>query len=278
DVCSSDLRTCDSIALFRLAFATATPHGLTSPHIANSQAHSSKGTLSPLLRRLQRFVCKRFQVLFHSPPGVLFTFPSRYLSAIGLLGVFRLTRWSWQIHTGFLGPRATWDTSRAIGTFRLRGWHPLWRGFQSTSSMFRCHACGTAVPLRSPATPNTQRLPAITRVRFGLFRVRSPLLTESRLFSLPVGTEMFHFPTFPLPALYIQAGVTRSRCHAQRGFPIRKSSDQSSIISSPRLIADLYVLLRLQKPRHSPFALRNLMTKFAQRTSKINFARSMNRH
>ena len=28
------------------------------------------------------------------------------------------------------------------------------------------------------------------------------------LFSLPVGTEMFHFPTFPHPALYIQAGVT----------------------------------------------------------------------
>src|SRR6476646_4743188 len=38
----------DSIALFGLAFATASPHGLTSPHNANSQAHSSKGTLSPL--------------------------------------------------------------------------------------------------------------------------------------------------------------------------------------------------------------------------------------
>src|SRR6201996_3472319 len=35
-------------ALFRLAFATATPHGLTSPHATNSQAHSSKGTPSPL--------------------------------------------------------------------------------------------------------------------------------------------------------------------------------------------------------------------------------------
>ncbi len=106
-----------------------------------------------------------------------------------------------------------------------------------------------------------QRLPAITHDRFGLFRFRSPLLTESLLLSLPVGTEMFHFPTFPLPALYIQAGVTRSSCNAWRGFPIRKSSDQSSIISSPRLIADLYVLLRLQMPRHPPFALRNLMTK-----------------
>jgi hypothetical protein len=28
------------------------------------------------------------------------------------------------------------------------------------------------------------------------------------LFSLPVGTEMFHFPTFPPTALYIQAEVT----------------------------------------------------------------------
>src|SRR5438094_8419217 len=37
----------DSNALFRLAFATATPHGLTSPRSTNSQAHSSKGTPSP---------------------------------------------------------------------------------------------------------------------------------------------------------------------------------------------------------------------------------------
>src|ERR671914_838919 len=39
-------RACDSNALLGLAFATATPHGLTSPHTANSQAHSSKGTPS----------------------------------------------------------------------------------------------------------------------------------------------------------------------------------------------------------------------------------------
>ena len=62
--------------------------------------------------------------------------------------------------------------------------------------------------LVGPTTPYLQRLTAITQIRFGLFRVRSPLLTESLLFSLPVGTEMFHFPTFPLPALCVQAGVT----------------------------------------------------------------------
>jgi hypothetical protein len=62
--------------------------------------------------------------------------------------------------------------------------------------------------LNRPTTPEQQRLVAITLPGFSLFRFRSPLLTESRLLSLPVGTEMFHFPTFPPHALYIQARVT----------------------------------------------------------------------
>src|SRR5207342_1277756 len=41
-------RARDYIALFGLAFATASPHGLTSPRTTNSQAHSSKGTPSPI--------------------------------------------------------------------------------------------------------------------------------------------------------------------------------------------------------------------------------------
>jgi hypothetical protein len=61
---------------------------------------------------------------------------------------------------------------------------------------------------RGPTTPNMQRLTAVTHARFSLFRFRSPLLTESRLLSLPVGTEMFHFPTFPPLALCVQARVT----------------------------------------------------------------------
>ncbi|KAI5424419.1 hypothetical protein KIW84_030563, partial [Lathyrus oleraceus] len=66
-------------------------------------AHSSTGTRSepqllPLLGSL------RFHVLFHSPPGVLFTFPSRYYFTIGHPGVFSLARWSLLIHTGFHVP------------------------------------------------------------------------------------------------------------------------------------------------------------------------------
>ena len=46
-------------------------------------------------------------------------------------------------------------------------------------------------------------------MRFSLLRFRSPLLTESLLFSLPAGTEMFHFPAFPPHTLCIQMRVTR---------------------------------------------------------------------
>src|SRR5699024_2322516 len=55
------------------------PHGgLTSPRTAHSPAHSSTGAPSPLLRLLWRIGSTWFQVLFHSPPGVLFPIPSRY--------------------------------------------------------------------------------------------------------------------------------------------------------------------------------------------------------
>jgi len=72
-----------------------------------------------------------------------------------------------------------------------------------------CHSLlGRQPQLNGPTTPRTQRLPAITRTRFSLIRFRSPLLAESRLFSLPVGNEMFHFPTFPPLTLCVQVRVT----------------------------------------------------------------------
>ena len=65
-------------ALFRLGFPSAP--ALLCLNLAtygNSQVHSTKGTPSPN-NGLRPLVSLRFQVLFHSPPGVLFTFPSRY--------------------------------------------------------------------------------------------------------------------------------------------------------------------------------------------------------
>lgn len=120
--------------------------------------------------------------------------------------------------------------------------------------------------LSGPTTPHMQRLSAITHVRFGLFRVRSPLLTESLLFSFPMGTEMFHFPTFPPTALCVQAEVARHDSGFFRGFPIRRSPDRSSFTSSPGLIAGYNVLHRLLMPRHPPIALSSLL--FTTRCSR----------
>ena len=161
--------------------------------------------------RLSRLVGTRCQVLFHSPPGVLFTFPSRYSSAIGHQGVFRLSGWSRQIHTEFHGLGATWEHVREKLSFRVRGSHPLRTDHPRPLRL--THAFITAAPFggrrnTDPTTPHTQPPPGITWKRFSLIRFRSPLLTESRLFSLPVGTEMFHFPTFPPHALCVQARVT----------------------------------------------------------------------
>src|SRR6266699_4306272 len=161
--------SCDSFALLGLAFATASPHGLTSPHNANSQAHSSKGTLSPQQVRLQRIVGTRFQVLFHSPPGVLFTFPSRYSSAIGHQGVFRLTRWSWQIHGRVQGSAATREHSPdRPDTFAYRTITVYGAAFQRlrlAPGFITARPAGRPVHKR-PTTPNTQPLPSITRARF----------------------------------------------------------------------------------------------------------------
>src|SRR6201982_2267501 len=70
---------CDSDALFRLAFATATPHGLTLPHTVTRRLILQKArghfTLAEA-RTLPRLVGTRFQVLFHDPsPGCFSPFP-----------------------------------------------------------------------------------------------------------------------------------------------------------------------------------------------------------
>ena len=121
-------------ALFRLAFATAPPlKGLTSLPTTTRWLIKQKArrhqVLSKLSTRLRLIVGIRFQVLFHSPPGVLFTFPSRYLSTIGHRGVFSLTPWAALIHTGFLVSRATRVPVRGDACISCTGLSPstVWR-------------------------------------------------------------------------------------------------------------------------------------------------------
>ena len=65
-------------ALFRLALASAPDlQSLTSLHNATRRSVLQK-VQGRALTTLPLLVNTWFQVLFHSPPGVLFTFPSRY--------------------------------------------------------------------------------------------------------------------------------------------------------------------------------------------------------
>ena len=116
---------------------------------------------------LRLLVDLRFQVLFHSPLGVLFTFPSRYLSSIGHKGVFSLGEWSPQIPSGFHVSVGTQDTPRAFDVFEYGAITLSRQTFQTVTLTSR-------VPHRGPTTP-----PTIACKRFGLFRVRSPLLAKS---------------------------------------------------------------------------------------------------
>ena len=73
-----------------------------------------------------------FQVLFHSPPGVLFTFPSQYCSTIGHQVVFRLGGWAPRLPIGFHVSDGTLDTANPFSCFTYKtvtsfGWasHPI---------------------------------------------------------------------------------------------------------------------------------------------------------
>ena len=126
------------IAHLRLAFATA-PHLKCLTLLLNV-------TRWPVLQKVRshtnnvllQLVSAGFQVLFHSPPGVLFTFPSRYWFTIGHSLVFSLAGWSRLIQTGFLVSRPTQVSSLSSLSFRVRGSHPLSLTFPCDSSMILC--------------------------------------------------------------------------------------------------------------------------------------------
>ena len=76
--------------------------------------------------RLHPFASKRFHVLLNSLFKVLFNFPSRYLSAIGLVPVFSL-RWSLPPVLSCIPKQLdSKDNSRRRTASLLRALHPLW--------------------------------------------------------------------------------------------------------------------------------------------------------
>ena len=99
-------RRATHVAVLKTRFRCGSLHSLTSPRIVTRWLILQKARRHTawVLRLL---VGARFQALFHSPLGVLFTFPSRYWFAIGRGRVFSLGGWSPLLRAGFHVPRAT---------------------------------------------------------------------------------------------------------------------------------------------------------------------------
>ena len=119
-----------------------------------------------------------------------------------------------------------YSSSLLASAFHIRGYHPLWPDFPDRSARHR-------------------RL-----IVTGLLRVRSPLLAESRLISVPPGTEMFQFPGFALQAYVFSMQYGRSR-----GFPHSDTSGSELVCQLPEDFAGYRVLHRLLPPRHPPRTL-----------------------
>ena len=97
--------------------------------------------------------------------------------------------------------------------------------------------------------------PGMHAFRFGLFRFRSPLLTESLVVFSSSGYLDVSVHRVPFHTLWI--GVWMSGvCPA--GFPHSDISGSSDICSSPKLFAAYHVFHRLLVPRHPPCALSSI--------------------
>ncbi len=166
---------------------------------------------------------------------MLFTFPSRYWSTIGLIRVFSLAGWSRRIRAGFLVSRVTQDAAM-LGLASCTGLSPsvtpFSKGFHSPSQ------CNVAVlqPHCGVATTVVWALPRSLATTGGIIK----------LFSLPEGTKMFQFPSLAPPM---------GRQARRLGLSHSEIRGSMAICAYPRLVAAYHVLHRLNEPRHPPFAL-----------------------
>ena len=192
---------------------------------------------------LPQFVSARFQGLFHSPSGVLFTFPSRYLFTIGHGLVFSLARWSSQIPAGLHVSRRTWDPFRAFrsfayGAITLSGGAFLHPSARSSGPTSRSHNPGRTYSSGLGCSDFARRY---SRNRYcflflQILRCFSSLGIASHAYVFSMG-----FRRFP-----------------GEGFPHSEIPGSTVVCTFPRLIAACRVLHRLPVPRHPPYALSNL--------------------
>ncbi len=144
----------------------------------------------------------------------------------------------------------------------------LLRNLPNEPSQFRlqdCHLLWSAVPGRSTIVmvcnssalrPDRPYNPLVQARRFGLFRVRSPLLAESLTCFLFQWVLRWFTSPRSLPPTY---GFSRGYLGmTQGGLPHSEIAGSKPVCGSPTLIAADHVLHRLLAPRHSPYALSSL--------------------
>ena len=144
--------------------------------------------------RAAPYVAVRFQALFTPLPGVLFSFPSRYLVRYRSRDVFSLgSRFLPASH----GNTKPWYSAPRRGPpwFRLRGCHPLRRAIPGHFGYHGSARWGSNPQpwSRNPSYPHGYPVGDW----FGLSPFRSPLLRGSLLLSFPPPTKMFPFGGFP---------------------------------------------------------------------------------
>ena len=124
-------------------------------------------------------------------------------------------------------PRLTQVSASSLDGFRLRACHALWIHFPEDSTNGWIDNSTVADPT-TPAAPKCNG--------FGLFRFRSPLLSESRFLYFPPGTEMVHFPGFAHSCLCIQQGVLEV---CSSGFPHSEIFGYSACVRLPEAYRSL---------------------------------------
>ena len=98
---------------------------------------------------LRLFVDIRFQVLLHSPPGVLFTFPSRYFSLSVVSMYLALDGGPPCFPPGSSCPVVLWIPAQH-SLFRVRGSHSLRRTFPDASTKV-----SSLLQVRNPKKPKS---------------------------------------------------------------------------------------------------------------------------
>ena len=116
-------------ALLRLGFPAAPGlQTLNLPANVTRRFILQKARRHPVPRDigLRLLVGDWFQVLFHSPPGVLFTFPSRYWFTIGHHRYLALDGGPPDFPRNFTCSVVLTNSCRRHPSFHLRDCHPLW--------------------------------------------------------------------------------------------------------------------------------------------------------